>query len=35
MQYAFAYMYYMMSVREEFNLTAEFRDLDTDSDGNH
>ncbi len=33
MQYAFAYMYYMLSVREHFNVTNEFAALDTDEDG--
>ena len=33
MQYAFAYMHFMMNVREPFNLTSEFHALDTDDDG--
>ena len=33
MQYAFAYFYFMMSVREEFNLTREFKALDVDMNG--
>jgi hypothetical protein len=33
MQFAFAYMYYMASVRDEFDLSKDFKELDTDGDG--
>ena len=33
MQYAFAYMYYMMSVEKEFDVDREFAKLDADGDG--
>eukprot|EP00042_Codosiga_hollandica_P052484 m.666937 g.666937 ORF g.666937 m.666937 type:complete len:1519 (-) comp58506_c0_seq6:3156-7712(-) len=33
MQYAFAYMYYMMSAKQSFDPVVEFQRLDTDGDG--
>ncbi len=33
MQYAFAYMHFMASVRRPFNITEEFNELDTDENG--